>query len=255
MQNSEYPILEFDSEKKAVFAPPYPSIKIPEHCVLPIYHEVIDNLKAGGLLNRVTDLKWEIGPLPVYVMDHHGTSIAVCNPGVGAPFAAAVMEELISLGCRKFVAYGSAGCLLKSIKEETIIIPISAVRDEGTSYHYAPPSREIVADMEVVRAIESVLIEQGTDYTLGKTWTTDGLYRETKDRVADRRTEGCLAVEMECAALIAVASFREVQFGQILAIADDVSGEGEGWKVENAYTRIELQNRLFRLAVEACLKL
>jgi uridine phosphorylase len=133
------------------------------------------------------------------------------------------------------------------------VVPSYAVRDEGTSYHYAPPAREIGADPAVVAVIEDVLRESGAPYRVGKTWTTDAIYRETRGRIARRAAEGCITVEMECAAFIAVARFRGVRFGQILAISDDVSGEV--WGPRHADHEETMAERLFWWSVEACVRL
>jgi uridine phosphorylase len=186
-------------------------------------------------------------------MMHEGTAVAVAHPGLCAPFVAAVLEELIAFGCRKFVACGSAGVLDGNLKKGTVVVPSAAVRDEGTSYHYLPPEREIEADPDVVAIIESVLQSHGVTYRVGKTWTTDGLYRETKNRIAKRKAEGCLTVEMECSAFLAVARFRGVRFGQLLATGDDVSGDQ--WDPRQTPEHATFPERLFWLSVEASLNL
>ncbi|MCJ7703601.1 MAG: hypothetical protein MUO62_18625 [Anaerolineales bacterium] len=95
-------------------------------------------------------------------------------------------------------------------------MPTRAVRDEGTSYHYLPPGREVQAHPQAVAAIETTLQSHQIPYITGKTWTTDAPYRETHQNVQRRREEGCLVVEMEAAAFFAVAQFRGVILGQIL---------------------------------------
>ena len=113
-----------------------------------------------------------------------------------------------------------------------VVVPTSAVRDEGTSYHYLPPSREVAASAEGTAAIERALRARNVPYVLGKTWTTDAIFRETAGKVQMRRAEGCLTVEMEAAAFFAVAQFRGVTFAQLLYGGDDVSGEvwdDRGW--------------------------
>ena len=80
-----------------------------------------------------------MGPMPVYRMTHEGHDVAVAHPGLCAPFAAAVLEELIAFGGRKFVACGSAGVLGSDLAKGTVVVPSGAVRDEGTSYHYVAP--------------------------------------------------------------------------------------------------------------------
>jgi uridine phosphorylase len=98
------------------------------------------------------------------------------------------------------------------------------VRDEGTSYHYLPPSREVTTNPETVATIESVLQHHQVPYITGKTWTTDALYRETAGKVQRRKAEGCVTVEMETATFLAVSQFRAVQFGQLLYGGDDLAG-------------------------------
>lgn len=259
--NTDYPILEFDGESDAIIEPSKvlkPVDGIPERCILPIYHTVIDGLKKQGLLVHIKDITTSMGPMPVYnfeayKMRHGATNMTVAHPGLCAPFSAAVLEELIAFGCRKFIACGSAGVLDSTFAKGTVVVPSAAVRDEGTSYHYFPPTREIQTDPEVVGIIESVLQSHGVTYTIGKTWTTDGLYRETKKRIAKRKSEGCLTVEMECSALLAVAKFRGVRFGQLLATGDDVSGDE--WDPRHTAEHQSFPERLFWLSVEACARL
>jgi uridine phosphorylase len=163
-----------------------------------------------------------------------------------------LLEEVIALGCRDFVACGGAGVLDSSIAVGQVIVPTAAVRDEGTSYHYLPPSREVEPHPEAVAAIEVTLRAHGVDYITGKTWTTDAIYRETPSKVARRRGEGCLAVEMEAAAFFAVARFRGVRFAQMLYGGDDVAAEQWSSRSWDTHSVCEI---LFWLAVEACLSL
>ena len=160
---------------------------------------------------------------------------------------------MIARGCRKFIACGGCGVLDQQIAVGHLIVPTAAVRDEGTSYHYLPASREVNASPEGVSAIERVLQKRQVEYLLSKTWTTDAIYRETPARAAQRRSEGCLTVEMEAAAFFAVAQFRKVTFAQILYGGDAVipgAWDGRGWD-----THSSLRQRLFWLAAEACLEL
>jgi uridine phosphorylase len=143
--------------------------------------------------------------------------------------------------------------LNKEIAVGHVIVPVSAVRDEGTSYHYLPPTREVAASPEGIAAIEKVLKRYQVEYLLSKTWTTDAIYRETPGKASQRRQEGCLAVEMEAASFFAVAQFRRVTFAQILYGGDAVipgEWDGRGWE-----KRTTIRQRLFWLAAEACLEL
>jgi uridine phosphorylase len=172
---------------------------------------------------------------------------------VGAPLAAGFLDELIALGCDRFIACGGAGVLDGATPVGQVIVPVSAVRDEGTSFHFLPPAREVQAGKQAVAAIIRVLHRHQIAYTAGKSWTTDGLYRETRARIERRRADGCLTVEMEAAAFFAVAAHRGVEFGQLLYGGDDVSGEV--WDSRRWDSRRSVREKLFWLAVEACLEI
>lgn len=170
------------------------------------------------------------------------------HPGVGAPMAAGMMEEAIATGCRKLMACGGAGAVVPGLALGHVVVPTAAVRDEGTSYQYLAPSREVDAQPGPNAAAIAVLERHDVPHVFGKTWTTDAPYRETRSRIARRRAEGCITVEMETAAFLAVAAFRGVEFAQYLYAGDDVSGdawEHRGWERSSA------RASLFWLAVEA----
>lgn len=251
----DYPILEYDSNPNAMIEPQKllsPLDLMPEHCVLCFFQEVIK--AACETATQVYVLGSEIGTNPVYVIEWNGRRVAVIHPGVGAPLAVGYLEEVIALGGRKFIACGGAGVLNRDLAVGHVVVPVLAVRDEGVSYHYLPPSRDVSASPEAVEAIQQTLDAHHVPYVAGKTWTTDALYRETPGKVARRRDEGCLTVEMEAAAFFAVAKFRGVTFGQLLYSGDDLSGDewdSRSWIGGQRSTR----SRLFQLAVEACLKL
>lgn len=254
MQEQPYPILEYDATREAIIEPGrvIAPIDIPERCVLCFFQEVIRKV-CGESAEVVHHLGSEIGPNPVYALNIEGERLAVVHPGLGAPFAAAFLEELIALGCRKFIACGGSGVLDREIAVGHMIVPTSAIRDEGTSYHYLPPGREVAASPDGVAAIEATLKAHDVHYRIGKTWTTDAFYRETPNKIARRKAEGCLTVEMEAAAFFAVAQFRGVPCAQLLYGGDDVSGED--WDLRQSHGRASVREKLFWLAVEAVLKL
>ena len=167
--------------------------------------------------------------------------------------AAGLLEEVIAIGCRKFVACGGCGVLQRDIAVGHLIVVSAAVRDEGTSYHYLPPGREVVAQEADLKALVDILSRRGLPYRVGKTWTIDAPYRETRDKIARRREEGCLAVEMEAAGMMAVAQFRGVAFAQVLYGGDDLSGSE--WNSRAWRSRAEIRENLFWLCAEACFAL
>lgn len=253
---AEYPILEFDPNRQAVIDPQRvikPLENMPPHCLLCFFGDQVARLAETGQARQITEVRSEMGAQPVYVISHAERELAIVQPGVGAPLAGGFLEELIAKGCNRFIACGGAGVLDRDIAAGHLLVPDSAVRDEGTSYHYLPPAREVAADTRAVAAIEQVLSEHGVGYLRCKTWTTDAFYRETPDKVARRRQEGCLCVEMEAAALFAVAQFRDVPLAQILYAGDDVSGMD--WEHRDWHIRHDVRKQIVWLAAEACLRL
>ena len=205
---------------------------------------------AGRVVDHVVT---EIGRNPVYELDHGGRRLIVMHPGVGAPLAAGFLEELIARGCRSFVACGGAGVIVPDVALGHVIVPTSAVRDEGTSYHYLPAGRTVQPSSIAVDAIVATAERHGVPHVTGATWTTDAIYRETRGKVDARVAEGCLTVEMEAAAFFAVAAFRGVTVGQVLYAGDDLSGEA--WDQRGWDSHTTGRETLFRIAAEAVLSL
>ncbi|WP_250549145.1 nucleoside phosphorylase [Pseudonocardia sp. H11422] len=166
------------------------------------------------------------------------------------------LEELIAMGARKLVAVGGAGTLVPELVLGHAVVVDSAVRDEGTSFHYLPPGRITEADPHGVDVLSRILDEAAVPYVVGRSWTTDAIYRETRTRVDRRRAEGCLVVEMEASAFIAVARYRAdlgVRFAQLLLAADSLAGEA--WEHRGWTTARQAREGLFQLAARAALAL
>lgn len=134
------------------------------------------------------------------------------------------MDWLIGYGVKEMISTGTCGVLVP-IAENRFLVPVKALRDEGTSYHYVAPSCYIDIDIDpkMLRPIEKTLSAQGLAYQEVITWSTDGFYRETKEKVAYRQEEGCSVVEMGCSALAAVAQLRGILWGQLLFTADTLA--------------------------------
>lgn len=197
--------------------------------------------------------RWEDGEHPIYEIEHQGKRLAFFHPGVGAPITAGLLEEAIAFGIKNFIVCGGCGVLNRDLFVSKLILVDSALRDEGVSYHYLEPSREVSADQDIVRTMQAILSERGIPFITGKTWTTDAPYRETPGTIQARVEEGCLTVEMEAAAFLAVAQYRKVKLGQLLYAGDDLSGEH--WDERNWQSRKEIRESLFWLAADICLAL
>lgn len=256
MKKPVAPILEFPGSGKSIIEPARLKAgkdRIPGRCVLCFFGEVIKKLRRKGELKQIHQLTGEGDPNPVYVLGRGKKQLTVCWPGVTAPFASVVLEELIALGGRKFIACGGAGVLDSGIPPGRLIVPTAALRDEGTSYHYQKAGRFSRPHPDAVRAIKAACRSKNQEILAGKTWTTDAVFRETPGIIKRRRSEGCIAVEMEAAAFFAVARFRKVRFGQILYAGDDVSGSA--WDPRGWSRRFAVREDLFWLAVDACCRL
>ena len=251
MKKQPYPILEYDDDLQSILEPSelIQKMDVPKHCVICFFAEVIQWLVEEKGARFIANSKSEIGHHPLYEIDYQGKRLAFFHPGIGAPLAASLLEEAIARGCQKFIAIGGCGVLDKTIAVGHLLLPVSALRDEGMSYHYLPPSREVKVDPIPLAAIERVLTRHGIEYLKTKTWTTDAIYRETENKAKAYLEEGCLAVEMETAAFYAVAQFRDVHLGQILYGGDAVipnEWDGRVWT-----SRQEVRRDLFWLAAEA----
>ena len=197
----------------------------PEICVSTFSENIIQKFASLDSTEKIAELYTANGAIPVYKIRYKDTDIAFYMSRVGAPACVVGFEEVVAMGAKKFVLFGSCGVLDDEKVKDKIIIPTSAVRDEGTSYHYIAPSAEIAADGQFVQILENVLNRCGYPYVKGKTWTSDAIYRETIPIINERKQEGCIAADMECAAMLAVSQYRKIPFIQFLYGADDLSSD------------------------------
>lgn len=162
------------------------------------------------------------GKLPIYKIIYEGHEIALFMSRVGAPACIVQYEELFAMGLEKMVVFGTCGVLDKNIDDLAIIIPNSAIRDEGTSYHYMKSSKEVIVNPKYQNEFIKLLNEHNYSYIVGKAWTIDAPYRETRKKVADRKNQGCVCVDMECSAISALAIFRDKEIFQFFYAADNL---------------------------------
>ncbi len=225
---------------------------VPEVAVLCFFNELLEQLAAEGTLTTKYVLRSEIGQNPIYEFATDEGVVAVVHPGVGAPLAAGFVEEVAALGVRTFVACGGAGALVDDLALGHVMVVASALRDEGTSFHYAAPSRIINADPLGIRVLQEVLGEHDVPYFVGRTWTTDAFFRETRSRVTRRISEHCSMVDMESSAFIAVARYRQLRFAQVLYAGDSLVG---AWDSRSWVSARGVREQLFRLSAIAALRL
>lgn len=159
-----------------------------------------------------------------YALDETGGTVGVVRvPGVGAPSAALAVEGLIARGCQTLVIVGFAGSLQPDLGVGNAVVIDRALRDEGTSYHYLESNAFIDAEKAILGSVETALEVAGEEFVVGSTWTTDAPYRETGAEVEHFRDEGILTVDMEAAAVFAVATYRDVAAGAVFCVSDVLS--------------------------------
>jgi Phosphorylase superfamily len=127
---------------------------------------------------------------------------------VGGPFAVLVAEQLFACGCELLISVTSAGQIVDVGSPPYYVLIDRALRDEGTSHHYLPPSDYASADPALIALAREAAATVPVKVHVGAAWTTDAPYRETEQMIATRKAQGLLAVEMESAALYAFAAAR-----------------------------------------------
>ena len=249
IQKHAIPILEFDDNPQAVIMPNHEGLdlQLPKKCIYAFLEEEIDRYAQEVEADCVGEFVSATKTYPVYVMDYKGEKVCLVQAPVGSAPAAQFMDWLIGYGVEKIISTGTCG-VLTNIEENAFLVPVRALRDEGASYHYAPPSRYMDVNVEAISAIEQVLEQLGVPYEEVMTWSTDGFYRETAEKVAYRKEEGCAVVEMECAALAAVAQLRGAVWGELLFTADSLAD------LDN-YDQRDWGAEAFEKALELCLEI
>ena len=247
IQKHDLPILEYDFDSIEVIRPNHGAeqLVLPEKCVFGLLGDVIDDYAFEMDAVIAEHFETITKSYPVYIVQQNGMEFCLCQAPLGAAAAAQLLDFLISCGCKKIIAAGSCG-VLTDLDENEFLIPIRAMRDEGTSYHYLPAARFVDLEPSAIKAIEQTFCALNIPFQKCITWTTDGFFRETRDIVEYRKSEGCATVEMECAALAACAQKRGAVFGQILYTADSLA---------NVYAHDERDwgKGSLRIALELCI--
>ncbi len=154
--------------------------------------------------------------------------ICVAGPFIGAPYATMLLESLIGKGAKKIIVLGWCGAVTKELNVGDIILPYKAIVDEGTSHNYKVLDKDIpiaTPDLKLADHFAEHLSSKGIDFKKKNIWTTDAIYRETKNKVEYFRNLGAHAVEMECSALFSVAEYRKVEIASVLVVSDSVASK------------------------------
>ena len=228
----EFPIMEFDDNKDAKLNPTtFAGEKFKTNkMVITFFPEVMNKLKEAGDIVLETIIS---GENPIEIYKFVDADVLITLGQVGCPSCGGNLDLFNAKGINKVMFCGGGGVLDKNIEVGQLLLVDGAIRDEGFSYHYLEPSRYVYTDKNVTDKIAKHLEEKEVSYLRGIVWTTDAIFRETADRIEQRKKEGAKIVEMEQAGCIAVAQYRGFDYGAIIYGGDDVSQEEwseRGWR-------------------------
>lgn len=184
-----------------------PDSPVPDVCLLDPDGDIVRRMRATGGAKRDPD--WACYHTELYRLVYDGVELGVVGCAVGASFAVLVAEQLFASGCRLLVSLTSSGQLAALRPPPYFILIEKALRDEGTSYHYTPPSQFSSACPKLLNAMNGAFDGLRVPVERGATWTTDAPFRETTEAIEVMKARGLLAVEMEAAALYAFAEARQ----------------------------------------------
>jgi uridine phosphorylase len=200
-----------------------PVSQVPPVCLLDPDGDLVGKLRQTGQAERFTSWPCYHTEMDTFMLA--GREIGIIGRVVGAPFAVLVAEELFASGCRLLISLTSAGKIVPCGPTPYFIIIDRALRDEGTSYHYAPPSEFAEACPLLVSKAFDATSRTEPRVVVGSTWTTDAPFRETAEAIRAAKLKGILAVEMEAAALYA---FAQAAGAKLLCLAHVTNTMGQG---------------------------
>ena len=249
---------EYDPARSAVINPEMVTHRIadfPEVTVSCFSKQLFESVFSLFSAEKIAEIHSAVSRNPVYAVEYRGKQFAFFQSYVGEPLCVGQYEDLIAMGSKRLILLGNCGVLDKSIEDCGIIIPTAAIRDEGTSYHYAEPGDTIPVNRKYRDLFKEVLKECGYPYVEGTTWTTDACYRETREKVRRRKEQGAICVEMECAGMQALCDFRGTEFFQFFYAGDSLDHSGWDPRSLSGDSRLDDKTKIVFLAFELGLKM
>jgi uridine phosphorylase len=204
------------------------SVDVPRICILDPDGDMVRRMRESGEAEPF--IPWACYHTRLDTFTLAGQTVGIVGCAVGAPFAVLVAEELFASGCRLLLSVTSAGQIVQSAPPPYFVIIDRSLRDEGTSYHYAPPAEFSAADPRLVQIAADALKANGQHVLVGATWTTDAPFRETADAIEQAKSKGALAVEMEAAALYAFAGSVKAEVLCIAHVTNSMGQDGDDFE-------------------------
>ena len=218
-----------------------PGGQIPPVCVLDPDGDIVRNLIAAD--RAKVNPYWACYHTQLYNFEHSGIEFGIVGCAVGASFAVLIAEELFVSGCQLLISVTSSGQIIPRQQPPFFVLIERALRDEGTSYHYLPPSDYSHIAAELLAMLEDAFLKLPTPVYRGATWTTDAPFRETATAIEQAKTEDILAVEMEAAALYAFAQARRkavLCFAHVTNQMGRIEGDFEKGEADGSQDALDL---------------
>jgi uridine phosphorylase len=250
---ADFPILHFDPARAAIIEPS-------------MWHDPLDAMPSSGVITWMADaheaflaeneheeiyhFPIESSVLSIYRVERARGAVALALAQVGAPISAILLETMAALGADRVLSIGSAGGLVAEHAPGTVVVPTGAIRDEGVSYHYAEPGSMAHPHVDMQARLLASMRASEVSATDGVVWTTDAFYRETEDKISRRLADGAIAVDMEVASLATVASFRGLEYGAAVYLADTLHSD-EWDPTELVIRNTEYRHRILEATVDA----
>jgi uridine phosphorylase len=217
---------------------------IPQVCVLELDGDLTDWLVSTGAAHPWKS--WACFHTTMFTLEVDGVTFGVVPRTIGGPYAVLVAEQMAVSGARVVLGLTSAGRVASAMPVPGLVAVTSAIRDEGTSYHYLPPAQAVDAPSEVASLLESELRSLPLPVLSGPVWTTDAPYRETEKQLARHARAGVLAVEMQAASLFAFSSARRFPVGVVAHVTNSVGHEDEQFHKGTRELEFEILRRICR---------
>lgn len=252
-ENNICALFEFDDEIISTRMPDKKDVKLPKVAIMCFFKEIVDKYSQLNDAKVVMEVYHDVISWKFYKLLYNNVEVVFCYAPMGAPLCVNIMEDLFINGVEFVIACGGCG-VLEEIPLGNILLPISAIRDEGTSFHYIKPSKEINLNTKSLRKVKNILNDLEIPFMECKSWTTDASKRETPKKIELRKKQGCSVVEMECSAMTACAQFRKKEFVELLysgdILADTFNYDSRGWQFE-----ISAREKLFITALKVATRL
>ncbi len=225
--------------------------QIIEKCLILFSYKVYEAILEQYHVEKIAEIRSANGIYPIYMMEYQNEKIGFYLSAIGSTMASTFMIEANWLtGAKHFIMFGSAGSLDGEKTTGKYVIPTQSYREEGMSYHYAPPSDYI--DIKNADKVEEIMHTLKIPCVKGRIWTTDAFMRETVNLIAKRKQEGCIAVEMEVAGVQAVCDFYGWELYNFLMTGDVLSTEDYEYEglahanhdLDKLYIALEIAGRI-----------